>query len=156
MKRILSNIEFLIINVEFIVDSFLMSSELSFEIDASEKAIDRIRNQSDQERSQFIIDVFVKYFGDGIQKNPKAFSGRFRKMASTPFYFYRGSALLFYQDLRVDQDQWIQNNKAAGNIFIHVIHFISSIFPSSFCNIAGRSPCRKFWYLFEQSWNTKF
>jgi Uncharacterized protein conserved in bacteria (DUF2252) len=108
-----------------------MSSKLSFEINAPEKAIDRIHNQSDQERSQFIIDVFVEYFGDGIKKNPQAFSGRFRKMASTPFNFYRGSALLFYQDLKVDQDQWIQNNQAAGHIFIHVIHFISFIFPSS-------------------------
>ena len=109
-----------------------MSNRLSFEVNASEKAIDRIRNQSTQERSQFIIDVFVKYFGDGIQKNPKAFSGRFRKMASTAFNFYRGSALLFYQDLKIDKDQWIQNNRAAGHIFIHVIHFISSISSSSF------------------------
>ena len=97
-----------------------MSHRLSFEINAPEKAIHRIRNQSDNNRAQFIIDVFVKYFGDGIQKNPKAFSGRFRKMASTAFNFYRGSALLFYQDLKLDQDQWIQTNKAAGNIFIHV------------------------------------
>ena len=97
-----------------------MSGELSFEINAPEKAVDRIRKQSDEERSRFIIDIIVKYFGDGIQKNPKAFSGRFRKMASSPFKFYRGSALLFYQDLKLDQDQWIQNNKAAGNIFIHV------------------------------------
>ena len=109
-----------------------MSNRLSFEINAPEKAIDRIRNQSTQERSQFIIDVFVKYFGDGIQKNPKAFSGRFRKMASTAFNFYRGSALLFYQDLKVDQDQWVQTNQAAGNIFIHVIDFISSLFPSCY------------------------
>jgi uncharacterized protein (DUF2252 family) len=96
-----------------------MSNTLSFEYDASEKAIDRIKSENDQQRSQYIIDIFVKYFGDGIKKNPKAFSGRFRKMASTAFNFYRGSALLFYQDLKIDQDQWIKANKSAGNIFIH-------------------------------------
>jgi hypothetical protein len=97
-----------------------MAHKLSFECDAPEKAIDRIQSQTNEERSQFIIDIFVKYFGDGIQKNPKAFSDRFRRMAATSFNFYRGSAVLFYQDLKVDQDQWIQSNKAAGNMFIHV------------------------------------
>jgi hypothetical protein len=97
-----------------------MSNKVSFEYDAPEKAIDRIRSESNQQRSKFIIEIFVKYFGDGIKKNPQAFSGRFRKMAATPFNFYRGSALLFYQDLKIDQDQWIKANPAAGNIFIHV------------------------------------
>ena len=101
-----------------------MSNKLSFECDASEKAIERIRSQSNDERSRFIIEIFVKYFGEGIQKNPKAFSGRFRKMASTAFNFYRGSALLFYQDLKIDRDQWIKANKAAGHIFIHVTNSI--------------------------------
>jgi uncharacterized protein (DUF2252 family) len=41
-------------------------------------------------------------------------------MAATPFNFYRGSAVLFYQDLKVDQDQFIARNNAAGHIFIHV------------------------------------
>ncbi|CAF1395456.1 unnamed protein product [Adineta ricciae] len=96
-----------------------MSTAASIETNAPEKAIHRIKAQSDEERSQIIIDVFVKYFGDGIKANPAAFRGRFRKMAATPFNFYRGSALLFYQDLKVDQDQWINANPAAGNIFIH-------------------------------------
>ena len=97
-----------------------MSTRVSYENNVPEKAIDRIRSQTDQQRSKFIIDIFMKYFGDGIKKNPQAFSGRFRKMASTAFNFYRGSALLFYQDLKLDRDQWIQANPAAGNIFIHV------------------------------------
>jgi hypothetical protein len=97
-----------------------MASKLSFEVNAPERAIDRIRGQNDRQRSQVIIDIFVKYFGDGIQNNPTAFRGRFRKMAATPFNFYRGSALLFYQDLKVDQDPWIASNPPAGNIFIHV------------------------------------
>ena len=97
-----------------------MARELSFECNASKKAIDRIQAQSDNERSQFIIDTFVKYFADGIRSNPTAFRGRFRKMAATAFNFYRGSALLFYQDLKIDQDQWIHSHKEAGNVFIHV------------------------------------
>jgi hypothetical protein len=112
-----------------------MSHRLSFEYNASEKAIDRIRSETDQQRSRFIINIFVKYFGDGIQKNPKAFHGRFRKMASTAFNFYRGSALLFYQDLKFDQDQWIHSNKAAGNIFIHVTTLLNKLI--SFFIITG-------------------
>lgn len=96
-----------------------MSNENSLNLNASQKAIDRIKSQTNEQRSQYIVDLFVKYFADGIQKNPKAFAGRFRKMASSAFNFYRGSALLFYQDLKVDQDQWINANKEAGNIFIH-------------------------------------
>ncbi|CAF0837385.1 unnamed protein product [Adineta steineri] len=96
-----------------------MFSKLSFDCDAPQKAIDRLKAQTDEERSQFIIDIFVKYFGDGIKTNPTAFRGRFRKMAATAFNFYRGSALLFYQDLKVDQDPWIHGHIAAGNIFIH-------------------------------------
>lgn len=96
-----------------------MSNENSLNLNASQKAIDRIKSQTNEQRSQYIVDLFVKYFADGIQKNPKAFAGRFRKMASSAFNFYRGSALLFYQDLKVDQDQWINANKEAGNVFIH-------------------------------------
>ncbi|UJR10400.1 hypothetical protein I4U23_014603 [Adineta vaga] len=40
-------------------------------------------------------------------------------MAATPFNFYRGSAVLFYQDLKVDKDPYIEKNNAAGQIFIH-------------------------------------
>ena len=97
-----------------------MSSKLSFQCDAPEKAIDRIRAQTDGQRSQLIIDIIVKYFGDGIRNNPAAFRGRFRKMAATSFNFYRGSALLFYQDLKVDRDPWVYSHQAAGNMFIHV------------------------------------
>ena len=93
---------------------------MSFDCDASRKAIDRIRAESPAERSKFLLDVFVKFFGDGIAQNPKAFSGRFRKMSSSAFNFYRGSALLFYQDLKVDQDKWIQTEPKAGSVFIHV------------------------------------
>ncbi|CAF4026382.1 unnamed protein product [Rotaria sp. Silwood1] len=96
-----------------------VSNELSYDIHAPQKAIHRIEAQSDAERKQFIIDTFMKLLGDGIRENPKAFRGRFRKMAESAFKFYCGSAVLFYQDLKVDQDQFIARNTAAGQIFIH-------------------------------------
>ena len=93
---------------------------LSYEIHASQKAIHRIQAQTDEERTEFVIKALIDYFADGMRANPKAFHARFRKMAATPFNFYRGSAILFYQDLKVDQDVFIAKNPAAGQIFIHV------------------------------------
>jgi len=93
---------------------------MPYVINAKEKAIDRIRAQTDENRSQFIINTFSNYFRDGIEKNPAAFRARFSKMAATPFNFYRGSAILFYQDLQTDQDKWIAAYPPAGQIFIHV------------------------------------
>ncbi|CAF3852070.1 unnamed protein product, partial [Rotaria sordida] len=94
-------------------------NNLSFEVNAEQKAQDRIRTQSDDEREQFIINVFHETFGDAIRNNEDAFRSRFRKMAENPFNFYRGSAVLFYYDLKIDQDPWIARNQLAGNIFIH-------------------------------------
>lgn len=97
-----------------------MSKTSSFQSNAPIKAIERIKALNDDQRTDFIKEIFVKFFAEGIAKDPKAFNGRFRKMSSTPFNFYRGSALLFYQDLEIDQDQWIQNEPLAGKVFIHV------------------------------------
>lgn len=97
------------------------SNGLSYDVQAPQKAIHRIRSQSDAQRTQFIVDAFVRFFQAGIRDNPTAFRGRFRKMAATPFNFYRGSAVLFYQDLKIDQDPFIARNNAAGQVFIHVI-----------------------------------
>ncbi|CAF3951007.1 unnamed protein product, partial [Rotaria sp. Silwood1] len=68
---------------------------LSYDVHVSQKAIYRIQQQSDEERTQFIIDTFTKFLGDGIRENPAAFRGRFRKMSESAFKFYRGSAVLF-------------------------------------------------------------
>ncbi|CAF4995840.1 unnamed protein product, partial [Rotaria sp. Silwood1] len=76
-----------------------VSNEFSYDVHAPQKAIHRIQAQSDAERKQFIIDTFMKLLGDGIRENPKAFRGRFH--------------------LKVDQDQFIARNTAAGQIFIH-------------------------------------
>nr|WP_221376913.1 DUF2252 domain-containing protein [Actinoplanes polyasparticus] len=54
---------------------------------------------SDQSRADFIIDVLTREFGELIAVDPPAFRRKFRKMAASPFAFYRGSASLFYADL---------------------------------------------------------
>lgn len=100
------------------------TNRLSYDVNAPQKAIYRIEAQTEQQRTQFIIDTFTSFFHAGIRENPSAFRGRFRKMAATPFNFYRGSAVLFYQDLKFDRDQFIARNNAAGQVFIHVNSYL--------------------------------
>ncbi|WP_235854423.1 DUF2252 domain-containing protein [Nonomuraea aridisoli] len=50
-------------------------------------------------RSQHILDVLMAEFGPSIERDPAAFRRKFRKMAASPFAFYRGSACVFYADL---------------------------------------------------------
>jgi len=54
---------------------------------------------SSEARADFIIDVLSREFGDLMAQDPAAFRRKFRKMAASPFAFYRGSASLFYADL---------------------------------------------------------
>ncbi|MGX6602900.1 DUF2252 domain-containing protein [Micromonosporaceae bacterium Da 78-11] len=53
---------------------------------------------SDRSRADFIIEVLTREFGDLMALDPAAFRRKFRKMAASPFAFYRGSASLFYAD----------------------------------------------------------
>ncbi|NRQ34811.1 DUF2252 domain-containing protein [Nonomuraea sp. NN258] len=50
-------------------------------------------------RSSFLLDVLMTEFGESIKRDPASFRRKFRKMAASPFAFYRGSACLFYADL---------------------------------------------------------
>ncbi|MFG1996834.1 DUF2252 domain-containing protein [Actinoplanes sp. NPDC048988] len=52
-----------------------------------------------EQRADFIIEVLTREFGGLIAVDPAAFRRKFRKMAASPFAFYRGSASLFYADL---------------------------------------------------------
>ena len=52
-----------------------------------------------ESRADFIVDVLIREFGDLMAIDPAAFRRKFRKMAASPFAFYRGSASLFYADL---------------------------------------------------------
>jgi uncharacterized protein (DUF2252 family) len=88
------------------------------------RVVDQIRVQGKSERQQAIIDSFVHNQGDLMRHDPKAWRGKFRKMASSPFAFYRGSASLFYADVSRDDDPflnaqtsrvWIQGDLHAEN-----------------------------------------
>jgi uncharacterized protein (DUF2252 family) len=54
---------------------------------------------STEARAELIIDVLSREFGDLMAQDPAAFRRKFRKMAASPFAFYRGSASLFYADM---------------------------------------------------------
>ena len=58
------------------------------------------------ERGEEIVSVLADAFGDLIEADERAFRHKFRKMAASPFAFYRGSAPLFYADLVRLEDPW--------------------------------------------------
>jgi uncharacterized protein (DUF2252 family) len=57
---------------------------------------------STKPRADHLIDVLTREFGDLMALDPAAFRRKFRKMAASPFAFYRGSASVFYADLTGD------------------------------------------------------
>ncbi len=65
--------------------------------------------RSDDERQEHIVAVLVDAFEDLIERDPRAFRGKFRKMAADPFAFYRGSAPLFYSDVDRLDDPWVDD-----------------------------------------------
>nr|MDT0660996.1 DUF2252 domain-containing protein [Micromonospora sp. DSM 115978] len=54
---------------------------------------------NDEQRANQIVDVLLAEFGELMALDPAAFRRKFRKMAASPFAFYRGSAALFYFDV---------------------------------------------------------
>ena len=58
------------------------------------------------ERTEFIVAALVDAFEDLMERDPRAFRAKFRKMARDPFAFYRGSACLFYADVVRLEDRW--------------------------------------------------
>ncbi len=72
--------------------------------------------RSDDERQSHIVDVLVNAFEDLIEGDPRAFRGKFRKMAADPFAFYRGSAPLFYSDVDRLDDPWV--DEATSRVWI--------------------------------------
>src|SRR3954449_9253010 len=79
---------------------------------------------SDSARQEHIVAVLVDAFEHLIERDPRAFRGKFRKMAADPFAFYRGSAPLFYSDVDRLEDEgvdggparvWIQGDLHAEN-----------------------------------------
>ncbi|MDR7302750.1 DUF2252 domain-containing protein [Haloactinomyces albus] len=62
-------------------------------------------NDPDRRRGH-IVDNLVEAFSDLMEAAPVAFRTKFRKMAASPFAFYRGSACLFYADVARLKDPW--------------------------------------------------
>ncbi|MEV4533492.1 DUF2252 domain-containing protein [Asanoa sp. NPDC049518] len=54
---------------------------------------------TNERRSAQLVDVLTTEFGQLMALDPAAFRRKFRKMAASPFAFYRGSAAVFYADL---------------------------------------------------------
>ncbi len=68
-------------------------------------------------RQQLIVDTLEDAFADLMTADPKAFRGKYRKMAADPFAFYRGSACLFYADMTATKDSWADERTSA--VWIH-------------------------------------
>ena len=74
---------------------------------------------SDQSRADFITDVLTREFGDLMAQDPAAFRRKFRKMAASPFAFYRGSASLFYADQTGAYADDAFLDERTGRVWIH-------------------------------------
>ncbi|MEU6022400.1 DUF2252 domain-containing protein [Micromonospora sp. NPDC048871] len=72
-----------------------------------------------EKRSAFIVEVLAQEFGALMALDPAAFRRKFRKMAASPFAFYRGSASLFYADQRGDfaDDRYL--DAQTSRVWIH-------------------------------------
>jgi uncharacterized protein (DUF2252 family) len=74
------------------------------------------QRESSGERQKKIVEVLVDAFSELMLADPEAFRQKFRKMASGPFAFYRGSACLFYADMRLEEDRWA--NECTSRVWI--------------------------------------
>lgn len=72
-----------------------------------------------QERRQHILSVFEDVFGELRDGDPGAFQTKFRKMAASPFAFYRGSAPLFYSDLAHESTKGPFLDERTSRIWVH-------------------------------------
>jgi uncharacterized protein (DUF2252 family) len=74
---------------------------------------------SDHSRADFIVDVLSREFGAMMALDPAAFRRKFRKMAASPFAFYRGSASLFYADLTAGYADDSFLDERTSRVWIH-------------------------------------
>ncbi|MCK2219617.1 DUF2252 domain-containing protein [Actinomadura sp. ATCC 31491] len=70
-------------------------------------------------RTTFLLDVLMTEFGESIKRDPAAFRRKFRKMAASPFAFYRGSACLFYADVTGPYADDAYLDGPTGRVWIH-------------------------------------
>jgi uncharacterized protein (DUF2252 family) len=69
------------------------------------------------DRAEALTDVFVTEFGELMALDRAAFRRKFRKMAASPFAFYRGSACLFYADVQGTPDEFL--DERTSGVWIH-------------------------------------
>ena len=74
------------------------------------------QRESSDGRQEKIVDVLVDAFSELMGADPEAFRQKFRKMAASPFAFYRGSACLFYADMEREEDRWA--NERTSRVWI--------------------------------------
>lgn len=79
----------------------------------------RTMSSSVDQRSTHIVDVLTEEFGASMAIDPAAFRRKFRKMAASPFAFYRGSAALFYADQRGDFADDRFADERTSRVWIH-------------------------------------
>ncbi|WP_329115971.1 DUF2252 domain-containing protein [Streptomyces sp. NBC_01465] len=74
---------------------------------------------SAEERGEQILAVFGTAFGELLAADPAAFRVKFRKMAASAFAFYRGTACLFYEDLREGRDKGPYLDERTSRVWVH-------------------------------------
>jgi uncharacterized protein (DUF2252 family) len=78
---------------------------------------DEPADQRSNDRTDLIVSVLEDAFAPLMEADPVAFRGKYRKMASDPHSFYRGSACLFYADVTRADDPFV--TEESGRIWIH-------------------------------------
>jgi uncharacterized protein (DUF2252 family) len=73
----------------------------------------------DTTRGEEILAVFDIAFGELLAADPAAFRVKFRKMAASAFAFYRGTACLFYHDLRQESRGGPFLDEQTARVWIH-------------------------------------
>jgi uncharacterized protein (DUF2252 family) len=79
--------------------------------------VESLRSRAPQQRQSQLVEILVAAFSDLMRADPAAFRRRFRKMASDPFAFYRGSACVFYADVVEGDDPWV--DRRTSRVWIH-------------------------------------
>ncbi len=59
-----------------------------------------------QDRTDFLLTALATASAGLLEADPAAFRHKYRTMAGNPFAFYRGSASVFYADMRERKDPW--------------------------------------------------
>ncbi|MEV0717052.1 DUF2252 domain-containing protein [Asanoa sp. NPDC050611] len=74
---------------------------------------------TNERRSTHLVDVLTTEFGQLMALDPAAFRRKFRKMAASPFAFYRGSAAVFYADLTGEFTDGRFLDERTSRVWIH-------------------------------------